>query len=444
MSGVNHSYRYVRRSSLTGQSDKSSLFLAVDQAATNVSPAYLTAVLKEPEVTAKSLRAVSEIVGLRFYTPPSMLARVMREADPVVTVGRDTLRFEGFSACCSTYIRLDIDDNALEVEHRGKGTTNVDFGPELRALLTRTSPDSRMEITIGSDAVGLSHELGTVTERKVPLPVRWIKGLAEVQGHLSCMEKAFSLSTVQAQRFLRGLPRSKSDHRIWVKGNSTGVRTTTRPVPDGVPLRGGHRLRVLESLVSKARALHVYFSKVFQSSAWVLDFGTQRVCLVLNAEPWRGFPGDGRLLSDLAHIEVESTALRAQLNWQDELDLQSLARGGSLSLDQVKTAMSHLAASGLVGFDLSRSAWFHRVLPFDMDRVAAMNPRLSAARQLVEDKAVKILPNGADVTSEAVTHRVRLEGDSPSCTCPWYSRNKSARGPCKHILAVEIALEQSG
>ncbi|WP_170326698.1 SWIM zinc finger family protein [Ruegeria arenilitoris] len=442
MSAVDHVYHYAGCSSLVGQDHGRSLFLVADRIGKKEPETYLTAFAKEPDVTSRALRAVSEIVGSRFYVPPSMLARILREADPVATVGPSTVRFEGFSACCSAYIRLDIDEDALEVAHRTKGTTNVDFGPELRALLAQTKPDSRLEITIGPRAVGLAHERANVTERKVPLPVRWIKGFGEVQGHLSGMEKAFSLPPVSAQRFLRSLPRSKSDHQIWVAAAGPRVRTSTRPTPGSVPLRGGHRLRVFETLVGRAKALHVYGNPTLQSSTWVLDFGSQRLTLVLNAEPWRGFSGDGRLLSDLARDEAEISALRAQLNWQDDLDLSTLARNTGLSHDQVNTAMSHLAALGLVGFDLAQSTWFHRVLPFDMDRVEAMNPRLKAARKLVDTRAVTLEQGGAEVISDTTVHRVRFGDGAPSCTCPWYAKNKYTRGPCKHILAAEMETER--
>ncbi len=442
MNAIDHVYHYAGCSSLVGQDQDRSLFLVGDRTSNNEPQAFLTAFANEPDVTAKALRAVSEIVGSRFYVPPSLLARILREADPVATVGPATVRFEGFSACCSAYIRLDIDEDALEVAHRSKGTTNVDFGAELRALLAQTKPDSRLEITIGPRAVGLAHERASVTERKVPLPVRWIKGFGEVQGHLSGMVKAFSLPPVSAQRFLRSLPRSKSDHRIWVAAAGPRVRTTTRPASGSVPLRGGHRLRVFETLIGRARALHVYGNSALQSSAWVLDFGSQRLTLVLNAEPWRGFSGDGRLLSDLVRNETDIAALRAQLNWQDRLDLSSLAQSSGLSQDQVNTAMSHLAALGLVGFDLADSTWFHRVLPFDMDRVEALNPRLKAARKLVDARAVTLEKGGAEVISDAAVHRVRFGDGAPSCTCPWYAKNKNARGPCKHILAAEMETER--
>ena len=441
MTSIDHVYTYSGPSTFSQAARDQRLALVSDNAEPDAPRMFLTAYAREPEITARALRAVSEIVGSRFYIPPAMLARIMREADPVATVSPGAVRFEGFSACCSAYIRLDLGAEALEVAERRNGTTNVDFGAELRGALMQVKPDSRMEITIGAEAVGIAHERAAVVERKVPLPMRWIKGFGDVQVHLAGMELAFELPRIAAQRFLRGLPRSKSDNQIWVSASGSGVRTTSRPSVGSVPLRGGHRLRVFETLVGRAEALKVFVNPALGSSAWVLDFGAQRLALVLNSEPWRGFSGDGGLLSDLARSDDEIATLRAQLNWQDRLDLDALADATGRSSDALKRGLSHLAAAGLVGFDLAEQAWFHRVLPFDMARIDALNPRLKAARKLVEAGAVSLVEGGADVTSENVIHRVRQSDDSFACTCPWYAKNKAKRGPCKHVLAAEITME---
>ncbi len=132
---IEQTYIYDFASELSTAANGSSLKLASDRRVA-ATPPFLEARARFPDVTAKSLRAVSEIVGARFYVPPSMLARILREADPVATVGANAVRFEGFSACCSAYIRLDLDNDALETQQRRNGTTNVDFGPELRGALS--------------------------------------------------------------------------------------------------------------------------------------------------------------------------------------------------------------------------------------------------------------------------------------------------------------------
>ena len=405
--------------------------------------AFLKARALYPDVTAKSLRAISEIVGARFYVPPSMLAKILREADPVATVGADAVRFEGFSACCSAYIRLDLDDAAFAVEARRKGTTNVDFGPELRGALASVGRETEMGLTIGAEAVEVSTDDRTYVEKKVPLPLRWVKGFGEVQVAIAGMERAFSLPKVGAQRFLRGLPRGKNDQRIWVAGAGSMARLSARETKGAVPLRGSHRLRVFELLVGLADSLDVHVNRASGATSWALNFGAQRLWLVLNAEPWRGFSGDGGLLSRMAVSDKAGVAaIAAQLAWQDRINIADLTAKTGLASKAVAVALAELAAAGRLGFDLERAAYFHRELPFDMSRIEGLNPRLKAASALYEEGAVRWNGEIAEVASSDVIHRVSQGENGWRCTCPWYAKNAGQRGPCKHVLAVEMELDR--
>ena len=403
---------------------------------------FLEAFALMPQVTARGLRTVSEVVGARYYVPPAMLARILREADPVATVSPGAVRFEGFSACCSCYVRLDLDDAALHAARRRNGTVNVDFGADLRAALAVVGRDDRLGLSIGPDAVGVTHEETRIVERRVPLPLRWIRGFAEVQVAMAGMAQAFTLPRVAAQRFLHQLPRGKNNQALHVEAVGGKARVLARPGPASVPLRGAERLRVLEPLVALAERLEVHLNVATGASAWVLEFGAQRLVLVLNADPWRGFSGDGGLLRQLAVSDGRAAALlRAQLNWQSEIDEASLARATGLAAGAVRAGLAELAAVGLVGYDLRRQGYFHRVLPFDMERIAGLNPRLVAAQGLLDQGAVTLTGDGAEVRRGAVVHRVTPEGDGWRCTCPWYAKHGDVRGPCKHMLAVEMMTE---
>ena len=372
-----------------------------------------------------------------------MLAKILREADPVATVGAGAVRFEGFSACCSAYIRLDLDNSALETEARSKGTTNVDFGPELRGALSSVSRDTEMEISIGANLVEVVTDGNAYIEKKVPLPLRWIKGFTEVQVAMVGMRSAFSLPKIGAQRFLRGLPRGKNDQRSWVAANGPIARVTARETRGAVPLRGGHRLRVFEPLVALADSLDVQHNPATDATSWALNFGTQRLWLVLNAEPWRGFSGDGGLLSRMASSDdTGMAAVVAQLNWQDSIEPEAISKTTDLSIEVVDVALAKLAAGGRLGFDLKQQAYFHRDLPFDMRQIDGLNPRLKSAKSLSKAGAVSWADNVAEVPSDNVIHKVSLDQNCWRCTCPWFAKNGIQRGPCKHILAAEMELER--
>ncbi|MEM7560625.1 MAG: SWIM zinc finger family protein, partial [Planctomycetota bacterium] len=50
--------------------------------------------------------------------------------------------------------------------------------------------------------------------------------------------------------------------------------------------------------------------------------------------------------------------------------------------------------------------------------------------------------NQFDVKSTDTTHVVQLTSDGIKCTCHWYAKHQNRRGPCKHILAVQMHLNQ--
>lgn len=447
MAAIDYVYRYSHPSSLDTRDGGSNLRLAAelnDQPETR----YFAGDLLDPVTTARGLRAVSDLVGTRFYVPPSMLARILREADPVATISRDRIRFEGFSACCSTYIRHDMAERSFEADYLSPGTTNVDFRAEMRATLAKVRAGSSLRLLVDQEAVELQDPSASVVERKVPLPVRWIKGFAEVQSHLRRMSLGFTLTRVQAQRFLRSLPRAQADHEQWVTPSPQGARLSVRPAGQSVMIKGTQRLRLFEKLAAAAENLQVWFNEQQGSSAWVLEFGDQRLTLALNSEPWRGFSGDGQLLTDhSAASNAATAAVKAQLKWQGEIDAGQIANTTGHSDAAVQAAMGILAAQGVLGFDLQSGSYFHRVLPFDLAMVEKLNPRLKSAGALHRNGAVKLKDSedghSAEVQSDGVVHRVTYGSSGSSCTCPWYSKHQGTRGPCKHVLATEMALDES-
>ena len=114
----------------------------------------------------------------------------------------------------------------------------------------------------------------------------------------------------------------------------------------------------------------------------------------------------------------------------------------------VRNALAALGARGLVGFDLSEATYFHRELPFDMSLVEKLQPRLANARKLITGGKVRLGKQSNSetevfVAGSGVEHRVRLHVDDARCTCPWFAKHGSTRGPCKHILAARILLEEA-
>lgn len=207
------------------------------------------------------------------------------------------------------------------------------------------------------------------------------------------------------------------------------------------------RLRVLEDLSRHALSLRVHATPDGQATSWELRCPDARFHLALSPEVWRGFSGEGQALHALAADPgTDATArLRAALRWQPRLDIAALAREQGCDPLAVRSALAQLATSGVVGFDVGESAYFHRELPFDLSLVESLQPRLKAARKLVAEDRVRLEKSDpgdteAWVRGSDVEHRVRLTAEGARCTCPWFSRHQGERGPCKHVLAVQITL----
>ena len=446
-------YRYPFASHLSPDDDSATLRLATFTNQTTASPYFFEGGLANPLRTADLLRGLMQIVQARFHVPAAMLERILKEADPVVTSNDSRLRFEGFSACCGAYVRIDMLPDSLDGETFGRGTTNVDFNQPMLSALAKIKPGDAVSIAVGADEVVLQQQQKQVVEKKVKLPVRWLKGFVEVQAVQSRMQLIHQIDAIHAFRFFRSLPRMKTHRRsTWVTKTGSGLRLSQIQSPDGVQIGGLERLRVLESLSRDAESLCVYTDESTGASAWVLVFSDCRFHLVISPEVWRGFSGEGQALESLATADKTTIPIvQSKLKWQSIIDRKQISKTTKLAPSAIEAALQILGARGLVGFDLAESNYFHREMPFDLSMVDQLQPRLRAARKLIDQDHVRLGKRTKTtcevlVQSTDIQHRVVLQsGKSPSwkCTCPWYAKHGDARGPCKHVLAAQILIEES-
>ncbi|MDY0164897.1 MAG: SWIM zinc finger family protein [Thermoguttaceae bacterium] len=443
---LDYVYRYLHESVL--DRPEGCLRLATFSDAEEAHPYFFRGDLVRPRRTADLLRGLMRVVQTRFHVPPAMLGRILAMADPVVTCSDDRVRFEAFSGCCGVYARIDLLPSAVSGETFGRGTTNVDFNQAMLSALAMVRGTDAVSLCVGADELALSRNRSTVVEKKVKLPVRWLKGFVEVQACQGRMQHVLEVPGVEAMRFLRSLPRMKTGRReTWVAPIGRGLRLSQRESPGAVRVGGLERLRVLENLAPQARTLRVFSDPSTGASAWQLDFDDCRFHLVISPEVWRGFSGEGQALGALASEEWRQWVpkIRAALKWEAVIDLDQLTAKTGASAEAVRRALAALGARGLVGFDLSEGAYFHRELPFDMALVEKLQPRLANARKLIAGGKVRAGARTAEeievfVAGSGVEHRVRLLADDARCTCPWFAKHGTARGPCKHILAARILL----
>ena len=448
---VNLDYNYLFASSLASQTALNrSLRLATSGGAER-NPYFFQGRIISPKQTADLLLTLSAISRTRFFSPGEIRERMLNAADPVVTSDGSRLRFEVFSVCCGTYARLDLQPDALDAQWLGKGTTNVDFNPPMRASLATVMNSENVALNIGSDRLELERSGESVIERKVKLPLRWLKGFVEVQVYQSTLKPAMELPVLELAKMIRTLPQQnflQAGTISYLIPAGKSLRLSQRDAPGAVAVGAISRLRTLEPILRYAKSVKIYSSHE-AISAFELSFTNGKFFFVLSPNAARGFSGEGQALSALAQSgSVDALArVKSALAWQEEISVPKLSSSLGISAETLEEALQVLGTRGLVGYDLSAGAYFHRELPFDLGLVEELHPRMKKARELHEQKQVRYSIKRDNEVEAYVRGRtgdyyVQLNADGARCTCDWFAKNQGNRGPCSHILAAELAIQE--
>ena len=397
--------------------------------------------LVAPRAFGELMLVLSNIVRANFFRPltPAML-------DPVITTTSSKLRFEGFSGCCGAYVMAAIPAAAIDGRFLQRGTTNVDFNDPMRAALTRLNDRQVTQLSVGAEALSISSGSSKVVEKKVRLPSRWVRGFCESHIYQSRLEPRVELNGMQARQLMQITPRSPARRPLYLQARSDGARWSTVESPGSIRVGGAHRLSIIEPLIRQASSLRIWVDQDSSVSAWIVGNPSGTLMLMLSPDLDRGFSGEGQALEGLSASDgrQQLLAIRAQLKWQDALSVAELAQAASMDGKAVEKSLSVLGTQGVVGFDLSDQAYFHRELPFAIDAMEKYQGRLEGARELAAKTAVTAVPGAGpdqvfEVLSEDAVYRVTvMVGGEWRCTCPWYGKHRGQRGPCKHLLAVRL------
>jgi hypothetical protein len=435
-------YSYNAPSIVTKTAQGDELFLShYSEVQKKESPCFFWGRLTNPYTTARCLITLSNVVQSSFNLSPFQMALLK---DPIVTAGSEKIRFEGFSHCAGVYARVDVLPGGHDGEFINSGTTNVDFNQPMISSLSRINKMENVLLSVGKKEVAVQGSAGKVVERKVPLPVKWIKGLTTVQLFLAQTEGIHTFNRIQALQLFQTLPngKPKTDYYLVVRSG----RPQFSPVKSesAICVGGVHRLKLLEPLLTHADSLKVFAHQDMQSTTWQLYFGPVRFSLSLSRDSWRGFSGEGAaledLLEDIPQALVDLVDKYSYANQAFNPTLFAVEEG--LDMQKLSGITSRLSAMGLLGYDVDENGFFYRQLPYKLNRILSLNPRLKDAEKLLEEKKVAITQQTdtrieARVEGSGVTHTVIIEGETARCTCTWYARHEGERGPCKHVLAVK-------
>lgn len=406
----------------------------------NQIPCFFWGTLTDAYTTAKCWTTISKVVKSNFGPIPLAFLR-----DPIVTAGTERLRFEGFSSCNGVYVRLDMKPEAVDGEFIASGTTNVDFNDPMLNALNAIQKNERVILAVGEKEMQVISEKSKVAEKKVRLPMRWIKGLSSVQLYLADMASKFEMGKIQAIQLFQNLPKGNLKGDFFLEKRGEKFLFTTHATPGNVRIGGIARLRLMEGLLPLLEKVSVFESADRQTCAFVCDFGKMQLLMAFSPEASRGFSGEGKALGNLTqNLPLEWVyALGGLLKSNEVFDPLAISFGHDLDFGTVENLTAGLSSMGLLGYDLTAGLHFYRRLPFKTERILSLNPRLKNARKLLDKDQVNIVEKRgtyleARVRGADVWHKVVLDAGTNFCTCNWFTNYQGQRGICKHILAVRM------
>lgn len=378
----------------------------------DLSPNFFNGVITHPRSFSLALQTVMELVtsDVDVSTPPSL-------RDPIFSAHNECLRIEGFSGGVSTGVELVVPERCTDGAEIGLGTTNVDLNPAVIALLSKADTHNPLRVEARSSGVQLSTKTHNHSERKVSLPNRWVNALGNMAVVRQRMDIVCDLKGTAAQRGASTLI-SSSAPVAWLSLAPSGIELSKVPKRAGTKLTALRRLYPLRRLLGQIETFRIYAD---EEGAFSVELGLPCGWLIvsLTQRMMRSWASRGAYLDD-----VSQSLNHQQLGFRTGF--------------QPTESLNHLAAHGVMGFDLRTRTYFHRELPMDSKSLQVRNPRL---RGLGQDMHIEWSSPALALVESAgeagVIYRVNVK--SETCTCAWFVHTAGKQGPCKHILVAKRA-----
>ena len=295
--------------------------------------------------------------------------------DPIISVHRDGIIFEAFSVDESSYARLEVPKENLEIfGDMICGTMNIDFNSELAMGFKRVRNYRPAWIKIEKEA-DVSKELGTFVEKKTDLPESWIRNFLQMQSAAlipgtGVVLSAETLSTIlsyltrnkekESPRSLRFILKKGKKPKIVIDPWSFEVEENNNiyngSLEGEIRIWGRKRLMVLKDLLPYSDTISVWLAGTGMPSLWSLNISGHRFDLGLTgrtAGNWT-IKGNYDLLNVLDPVEevdneklidhlrtiltttIAKTAKKLKItNKAASLGLQMLCKKGQAMYDHV-------------------------------------------------------------------------------------------------------------
>ena len=415
--------------------------------------------------------------------------------DPVVSVHPDCLMFEVFSQDESSYGRVTVPTEALDIFGTAQyGTTNIDYSRSLADEIRRVRSYRPAFLSIGAEGVSVATSAGESIEKKIELPPTWVRGFLQVQSASAFGAVDLQLSASTLAEVLSVLKRNKEKtgprslrFRI-APGQKPSIviepfditvqetaHTYTGEYNGEIRIWGRRRLFVMEDLLTHATGVQVRLLGGGMPSYWTIFQKTQRFDLGLSGWTKNDWAQAARfdLLAATSDAKPETVdAASALLSKFLHLTPEDMAGRLNVPRDVATNALQKVCGQGQAMFDHVTGVYRWRPLLSVPVKLSATenDKKLLKARRLVDAKAVqwlnddekaarenqmrlhaKVRNDVRDNKAQDVILDIDLDGrvQYAQCSCHDFRRDKLRKGPCPHILAAsveaaaQVALQQA-
>jgi hypothetical protein len=404
--------------------------------------------------------------------------RALVPCDPVVTVAPDVVFFEGFAKDESSYGCLSVDREALRASgDAGLGTTNVDYSLALyeHFQTLRSYRPTRLLVDPKGFEVKVQG-LPEYREEKIDLPPSWLRGFGQLSAAMALPVRRVTLpvEVIYALLAWLGRHREKQGPRSIrfrlapgkppvVVLDPWGVELVSRgPVYPGeraeeIKVWGRRRLFALARTLPIAERFEVGLLGSGLPSFWVAHMGEMRFTLALSGWTRNDWTTGANLdlLAGTYRTDAAATAkVAAELERLRLATLEELSRATGASRDALLGALHLLAKQGQVVHDFSAARYRWRpVMPVALSE-AVLGPEsleLVQGRRIHSERKASVsrdepLAGGRRLLAgdaERTPCEAILDADGAftraKCSCSHFHQFRLRNGPCRHLLALQLA-----
>ena len=408
------------------------------------------------------------------------LFRSLVPCDPVVTVAPDIVYFECFAKDESSYGCLTVDRDAFQGEQgAGLGTTNVDYSLALyeHFQTLRTYRPTRLQV----DPTGFEVKVEgreEYREEKIDLPPSWLRGFGQIQAAMALparkvilpVELVYSLLAHLKRHREKTGPRSLRFQLVPGKPpvvviEPWGISLVSRGAvyqgdrPEEIKVWGRRRLMSLARVLPLAERVEVQLLGTGMPSMWVAHLGEMRFMLALSgwtANDWTSGSNLELLTGNLRSDARTADALAAYLETSQKASLAVLEKVVSAPRDVLLGSLNLLAKQGQLVYDFSSHVYRYRqVMPVALSEtlLGPPHPELAEGRRLFATGSVKVMRAeplakarslyAATIGKTEVEAIFDLDGafTRAKCGCSHFRSSGLRAGPCRHLLALRLAVQ---